>query len=170
MAATSLSLVNQKLAFCRALMKLIRQEPEPREASARMRCQSLLDAAAFHLFCAYRHYLREVAENYMVANSADIVSEDDLINALQRMGKVPSEARELKGLREDSDSWLTELQSAYEACWQLSDPVAMSQRIQVMDLDAPKGRSKSVTRERLESWFDAFGRLIERQRETSAEY
>lgn len=170
MAATSLSLVNQKLAFCRALVKLIQQEPEPRQVSARVRCQSLLDAAAFHLLCAYRHYLREVAENYGVADSANISSEEALAGALQRMDKSPSEACELEALRNDPDSWLVELQSAYEACWELSDPVAMSQRIQVMDLDAPRDRSRKVSRERLLFWFEAFEHLVDRQRETSAEY
>lgn len=170
MAASSLSRVNQKLAYCRALMKLIQAEPAaPKRADDRLRHQALLDAGAFHLLCAYRHYLRELAENYSVPDSSRIHTEQDLIQTLERLGKTPSEPRELQALSEDAESWLVALQGAYAAIWQppAEDSV---QRIEVIDLDAPQHASRQVSRESLESWYRAFNDLVERQRETSAEY
>ncbi|WP_347329598.1 DUF6586 family protein [Marinimicrobium locisalis] len=168
MAASSLSQVNQKLAYCRALMKLVRAEPASKRADDRLRRQALLDAGAFHLLCAYRHYLRELAENYAVPETSGIYTEQDLIQALERLGKTPSEPRELQTLSENTDSWLVALQTAYEAFW--LPPRDSAQRIEVIDLDAPQNAGRQVSRQSLEAWYQAFNALIERQRETSAEY
>lgn len=169
MAASSLSLVNQKLAYCRAMMKLNQAEPAPKRADDRLKRQALLDAGTFHLLCAYHHYLRELAENYAVPDTAHIRSEQDLLRALERLGKDPSESRELQALNDDADSWLTGLRNAYQTFWQ--PPAGDSvQRIDVVDLDAPRSAARPVSRENLEAWYLAFNALVERQRETSAEY
>ncbi len=169
MAASNLSLVNQKLAYCRAMMKLIQAEPAPKRADDRLKRQALLDAGAFHLLCAYHHYLRELAENYAVPDTSRILSEQDLLRALERLGKNPSEARELQALNDDADSWLAGLRNAYDTFWQ--PPAGDSaQRIEVVDLDSPPGAARQVSRETLEGWYRAFNELVERQRETSAEY
>ncbi|WP_027330923.1 DUF6586 family protein [Marinimicrobium agarilyticum] len=169
MAASSLTLVNQKLAYCRALMKLVQSESVPKRADDRLRRQALLDAGAFHLLCAYRHYLRELAEHHTVADTSRILTEQDLLQALDRLGKTSFEARELQALSEDAQSWLSGLHNAYHSFWQ--PPVAESlQRIEVVDLDSPAGAARQVSRENLEAWYRAFNDLVERQRETSAEY
>ncbi len=169
MAAPSLTLVNQKVAYCRALLKLLSREAEPANANERLRQQALLDGAAFHLQCAYRHYLRELAENYTVPDAGRIATEQDLLDTLERFGKNPAEARELLNLRSDSDSWVCALQSAYDGCW-ASSSAAPAARIQVVDLEAPEGAPGKITLARLNRWFTAFNELVERQRETSAEY
>lgn len=169
MASPSLTQVNQKLAFCRALMQLVQQAPEPVRADDRLRRQGLLDGAAFHLLCAYRHYLRELAENYSLPKTRYIGTEDDLLEALQRLGKNPSEARELKNLRADANSWLAELEASHNACWQPAPSADPGQRIQVVNLDAPDAEAQVVTWEGLQRWYGAFNALVERQRETSVE-
>lgn len=169
MAAPSLTLVNQKIAYCRALLKLLVREREPANANERLRQQALLEGAMFHLLCAHRHYLRELAENYSVPDAAQIATEQDLLDALERFGKNPSEARELLNLRVDRNSWVSALQEAYDGCWAAMGAPAVA-RIQVVDLDAPDGVPGKVTLDRLNQWFRAFNELVERQRETSAEY
>lgn len=169
MSASSLSLVNQKLAYCRAMMKLVQSEPVPKRADDRLRRQALLDAGAFHLLCAYRHYLRELAENHAVPDTSGILSEQDLLQALDRQGKTSFEARELQALSDDAESWLAGLRNSYQSFWQ--PPSGSSpQRIDVVDLDSPAGTARQVSRESLEAWYRAFNDLVERQRETSAEY
>lgn len=169
MAGTSLTRVNQKVAYCRALLKQLVNDGEPGNANERLRQQALLDAAAFHLLCAYRHYLRELAENYAVPDVTRISTERDLLAALERFGKNPSEARELLSLRQDPDSWLHALQEAYDACWAASGAAPVA-RIEVLDLEAPEGAPGKITHPRMAQWFEAFNQLVERQRETSAEY
>lgn len=169
MAASSLSLVNQKLAYCRALMRMVQQDSEAEGVDNRFLRQGLLEGAAFHLLCAYRHYLRELAENYEAPDSSYIGTEDDLLEVLNRQGRDPAEARELKHLRTDPESWLSELQASYHACWQKSDR-SKGKRIQVLDLDAPEPAVTVVSWEALQRWYSAFNTLIERQRDSSAEW
>lgn len=169
MAVPSLTLVNQKIAYCRALLKMLAREGEPANADQRLRQQALLDGAAFHLQCAYRHYLRELAENYAVPDAGRIINEQNLLETLERFGKNPAEARELLNLRVDQDSWACALQSAYDGCWEPSGAAPVA-RIQVVDLDTPDGAPGKITLARLNRWFAAFNELVERQRETSAEY
>lgn len=169
MAASSLSLVNQKLAYCRALMKLVQAEPAPKRADDRLRRQALLDAGAFHLLCAYRHYLRELAENHAVPETSRILTEQDLVQTLDRLGKTSFEARELQALSENGESWLAALRGTYDGFWEPPRENAL-QRIEVVDLDSPAGAVRQVSRESLEAWYRAFNDLVERQRETSAEY
>lgn len=166
----SLTQVNQKLAYARALFKQCWREADSQSVNRRLTSQALLDGAVFHLLCAYRHYLRELAETYAVPEAGQILTEADLVEALENLGKNPAEARELLALRWDSDSWLTGLQTAYNACWETPEPEANRHRIKVLDLEAPEGRPGQVTTERLQRWLEAFEELTERQRETSAEY
>ena len=72
MANASLSRVNQKLAYARALLKRASVSGHPTSAAERLQLQALLDAVVFHLACGFHHYLREVAENYRVADVAEI--------------------------------------------------------------------------------------------------
>lgn len=169
MAGTSLTRVNQKLAYCRALLKQLSRDGAPGNANERLRQQALLDGAAFHLLCGYRHYLRELAENYSVPDVSRITTEQDLLEALERFGKNPSEARELLTLRTNPDSWLFALQEAFDACWAASGAAPVA-RIEVLDLESPDGAPGKVTQARMTLWFEAFNELVERQRETSAEY
>lgn len=171
MSQTSLAMVNQKLAYSRATMALLDGLSDATNASQRLQHQALLDAGAFHLLCAYSHYLRELGENYALPNVLRIMTEDDLQQALAKQGKEPAEIRELQQLRHHSDSWLAELNASYQACWTLSEPVstALEGRIAVMNLDAP-AVARPVTRERLRHWYSELTELIARQRETSSEY
>ncbi len=168
----SISLVNQKLAYARSLMAAVDVLGEPGNARQRLDAQALLDATAFHLLCAYRHYLRELAEGYMVPAVASINSEDDLLSALAALGKTPNEATELKNLSRDSNSWLAQLQGCYQACWQLPgepSPASVG-RIALVDLDKPVASDPVITAGRLREWYTEFNQLIARQRESSVEY
>lgn len=169
MSSSSLSRVNQKLAYCRAMVRLSRADDHGGRADRRLQRQALLDAGAFHLLCAYRHYLRELAETYRLPDSASVLTEQDLITGLERLGRNPAEALELQALHADSDSWLAALQQAYNACWERGETPS-GERIEVVDLGSPGGPAGAVTGERLEHWLSAFEQLVERQRETSAEY
>ncbi|MGD8176492.1 DUF6586 family protein [Marinimicrobium sp. ARAG 43.8] len=167
----SLARVNQKLAYCRAILRLTAGESAvPANANQRLEQQALLDAGAFHLMCAYRHYLQELAEHYGVPSSETIVTEQDLLKRLQNLDKEPVEARELERLRHETGSWLSSLQAAYDVCWQPAPKPSIQRRIQVVDLDSPQGGKRRVTRESLGSWLQSMESLIDHQREIGAEY
>lgn len=169
MASTGLSLVNQKLAYCRSLLRLEYQQAGEESPNRRIHSQALLDGALFHLVCAYHQYLRELAETYTLPNSAQITTEEQLLQSLERQGKSPSEARELKQLKTTRTSWLNQLNECYAACWQEPE-VSGVRQIQVVDLEAGPAPVRRATRAHLEDWLAAFTELLERQRSTSAEF
>ncbi len=174
MVNKSLALVNQKLAYARATKTLLDTLSLPANASQRLQQQALLDAGAFHLMCAYRHYLRELGENYALPRVTHIDSEEALRKAFVAQGKSPAELQELQQLCDRGDTWLSRLKTAYRDCWQLADnpPAASASdgKIQILDLDAPEVSGGPVNRTKLAEWYGALTELIDRQRETSAEY
>ena len=169
MANLSLTRVNQKLAQARVLL-----ENGNDSTLALLHNNSLKEAIAFHLVCAYRHYLREIAETYWLKGIAAIHSEADLMNALDVAKKQPAEAGELISLRKDVSSWLSQLHLYYESLWLV--PVSADNKyefrnnlIDTVNLE-PNFNTASVTLELLVLWHQSFLVLVARQRETSAEF
>lgn len=172
MGLTSLGMVNQKLAYTRAMLVQLQALPEA-NAGQRMTSQALLDAGAFHLVCAYNHYLRELAEHYGLNPVADINTENDLQQALMAQGKTPAELHELQELRRQPDSWLNQLHASYSACWRLpgQKPVAHSAtRIQALDLEASTAPPMPMTEERLQHVCQRLEELVSRHRESVTEW
>jgi hypothetical protein len=173
MAITYLQLVNQKLAYARALLRALQPLGLPATAAQRLEQQSLIDAISFHLACAYRHYLRELAQNYGIKQAEGISTEAHLKTALAGQDKTAAEVLELQVLRQQPDSWMSLMHEHYESCWTLpSEPtqevaVPESELIRVYDLDS---RPEAVDYSLLIRWHDEFVALTGRQRETSAEY
>ena len=169
MASTGLSLDNQKLAYCRSLLRLESQQAGGEGPNQRIHRQALLDGALFHLACAYRQYLRELAETFSLPNSAGIHGEEELLESLERQGKSPAEARELKHLKTTRTSWLSQLNECYAACWQEPE-TSGARQIQVVNLEADSAPVRHATRAHLDDWLAGFTELLERQRSTSAEF
>jgi hypothetical protein len=165
MANLSLTRVNQKLAQAKLLISDVNEE-----ALKPIHRNSLLEAAAFHLMCAYQHYIRELAENYGVKNAIGLRNESDLIKAFEAAKKHPAEGDELAVLRLDSNSWLAQLQTYYDSLWQVpklvNSPVAEN-LINLVDVDKTVS---AVTIESMSQWHTEFVALVIRQRETSAEF
>jgi hypothetical protein len=175
MSILSLSLVNQKLAYARSLVALIsvpRSDDTPKESLQR---QALLDAAVMHMVCAYQHYLREIAESYFVKGVSFIKVEQDLIKVLQEAGKSPADAQELQRLHADESSWLSRLFFNYERQWafpvvqQVKQEPVNDSLIVLVDMDV-SDEKKQVTLSLLSAWYKQLVELIQRQRETRAEY
>lgn len=175
MSVNSLSLVNQKLAYARALLALVQGQSTNEKAADALQRKALLDATVSHLVCSYQHYLRELAEGLQVKSSASIKSEGDLVGALTELGKTSSEADELLTLSIKDGSWLANLYRSYEQQWvmtakpsatrvstdeNLIGAVAIDQNSEVIEA--------SVTNVAI--WYNALVDVIQRQRETCAEY
>ncbi|WP_111641937.1 DUF6586 family protein [Marinimicrobium alkaliphilum] len=177
MAVKYLQAVNQKLAFARAVLKMLEAQSEPVNASERLRCQALEGAVLFHAMCGYRHYLRELAENYGVRDPEPIATENDLQAALSAIGKMPNEASELSLMRSEPNSWVSRMRIAYDDCWRLPAEVSATEPVQGEDI-APgliqvahiEEPAPAVNAEQLKRWLEAFQAMVERHRETSAEY
>lgn len=174
MAITHISLVNQKLAYVKALEALLVADEH---GLSRLQQQALIDASVFHLVSAYRFYLRELGENYRVKNLALINNIEQLISALNAIDKSPSEAAEIAMLEAQAESWLASLLSYYDLLQQ--SPVAVKEAkafpsdglIQVVDLtEMPSTSASPLTTHDITATLNSFRNLIQRQRETSAEY
>ncbi|MES2824744.1 MAG: DUF6586 family protein [Pseudomonadota bacterium] len=165
----SLTCVNQKLAYAKSLLQGMD------ESTLTPVClNSLKEAAAFHLMCAYHHYLREIAETYWLKNSASIKTEADLIAAFQAAKKHPTEAEELITLRKEVNSWLTQLHTYYESLWSVPT-VAVNDKqndellIKIVNLESSFNLMQ-VDSTLIASWCESFIALVLRQRATSAEF
>ena len=166
MANLSLTRVNQKLMQAKCLLQVV-----DADSLLPVHLNALLEGAAFHLLCAYQHYLREIAEAYGLKNAVALRSEDDLIAAFEAAKKYPAEAKELVVLRKDANCWLVQLQNYYDSLWRL--PVAKDARdndnlITLVNMDSAD--VASVDLGRVQGWQRDFMALVLRQRETSAEF
>ncbi len=169
MPSLSLTRVNQKLAQARALLQVIDES-----ALTPLSLNSIQEAVAFHLICAYQHYLCEIAEVYWLKNVAAIRTESDLITAFYAAKKHPAEAEELLVLRTEKNSWLAQLHIYYESLWlvpviTLSDTQQDDRFINVVNLESNFDVA-SVDLALIDSWHLALLALITRQRQTSAEF
>jgi len=171
MAITHISLVNQKLAYAKATLGLLTSLSE----LSRLQQQALIDACVFHLVSGYRFYLRELGENYRVKNLPLINNTQQLINALTAIDKIPSEATELATLETSTESWLAQLLEYFDVLQQSPAIVKEAKAfesevlIQAVDVTDTQASSPPNTSD-LALALDNFRQLIQRQRETSAEY
>jgi hypothetical protein len=173
MSISHLSLVNQKLAFAGAIIRLL-NAPQIRQP---LEQQALVDAAAFHLAMGLHFYLRELAEHHRIKNVSAIYSVQDLVAALQQSDSTSSESSELLSLTQANGTWLHQLTGYYT---QLSkspekpkEKKAFGQEnlIDLVELtEVDESPLLKLTPELLASWFDNFRVLVLRQRDTSAEY
>lgn len=175
MSVNSLSLVNQKLAYARALLALVQGQGTNEKAADALQRKALLDATVSHLVCGYQHYLRELAEGLRVKSSGSVKAERDLVGALTEIGKTSSEADELLALRIKDDSWLANLYRSYEQQWAMTAKPSASRAatdenlIGAVAIDQSLETTEaSVTNVML--WYNALVDVIQRQRETCAEY
>jgi hypothetical protein len=179
----NLSIVNQKLAFAKATERLLSKEVVAQMQAIQV--QSLTQSFLSHLGLAFHFYVRELAERYQLKNTHTINSVDELIKSLASVGKVASEAEELHALLRAQESWLAQLQLYYQALFispekpieKKAFPVAeptdnLINLIEVNEICQvdPLEQLKQLTPELLSAWLNQFQLLIDRQRDTSAEY
>ena len=165
MANLSLTRVNQKLMQARLLVQGVDEEsltPVHRNA--------LLEGGAFHLICAYQHYLREIAENYGLKNVITLRNEVDLTSAFEVALKFPVEAQELSDLRKNPESWLSQLTAYYDSLWRVPTVAERQESENLIKLVSTDEAAPEVTLNLMHSWQRDFTSLVLRQRETSAEF
>ncbi|WP_339898669.1 DUF6586 family protein [uncultured Gilvimarinus sp.] len=157
--------VNRRIASARVILaELAGAERTP---FAR---QALLEAALFHLYCGYNHYLRELCAYYGVKSVASIKSASDAALALKRLDKQPAEMSEISELAARPDSWLSQLAAGYQACW-ASDSgadAAADNLIQVHHLDDQV--LEALDESLLVQWLAQMQALVERHRQSTTEY
>ena len=165
MANLSLTRVNQKLAQAKLLISGVDEDSlKPLHRTA------LMEASAFHLVCAYQHYVREIAETYGLKHATGLKDETDLMKAFEAAKKHPAEAEELIALRLNVNSWLAQLQNYYDSLWQVPksvSPHATEGLISLVDVDKIV---VPVNFKLIQEWHAEFVALVLRQRETSAEF
>ncbi|MCP8898813.1 DUF6586 family protein [Gilvimarinus xylanilyticus] len=164
MAVSLVSLVNQRLACCRALLQDLPQARTPVHSKA------LLDACVFHLQCGYRHYVRELAKGYGVNYLAAVQDEQSAAKSLAQIDKTPAEIRELCHLAESPSSWLARLKRAWAEFDALPEAFAApsANAIPVTNLDAQP--SLPLDEQALLTAVNEFQGLIDRHRESTLEY
>lgn len=164
MANLSLTRVNQKLMQAKSLL-----QHADESSVAPVHLNAVLEGAAFHLICAYQHYLRELAETYGLKNILSLRTEAELVSAFEAASKYPAEAEELVALRKDGSSWLAQLQVYYDSLWRqpvVNDVRDAENLIGLVDIDS----AVEVNLALINAWQGDFTALVMRQRETSAEF
>jgi Family of unknown function (DUF6586) len=162
-----LSVVNQKLFFCKLLLRQgIAEDTKPIQLELAL-CQSAL----FQLECAYHHYLREIATTYQFKLAESISSVEELASALESINKHPGEAQEILSLLETGGSWLCQMLSAYQQLSLLPTPennVTHSSPIAVVEVKQGGG-IPSLNYQQLDVWHKAFVEMVDRHRELMVE-
>ena len=98
MANPYIGRVNQQLMFARHQCQLRTDETK---ANDRLRNQGTLHAGIWHLRCAYRCYLAELAANYKLLKPELPNNAAELADILRSMNKHPGEAQELLRLEQE---------------------------------------------------------------------
>lgn len=157
-----LSVVNQRLYFCRLLLE---QLDTSGDASSPMLKMALWQSALYQMESAYHFYLREVASTYRCRQPEQIHSVTELVAALELMGKHPSEAQEIANLEQLPGSWLFQLLSAYRQMLVIQqEQVSEQSPIAVVQI-SPESEIQELNTELLNAWREAFNELIERHRQ-----
>lgn len=175
MAPKSLSLVNQKLTHVRFFLRRY-HALDTSDAGGGLEKGALLEGAVYHLACAYRHYLHELAEICGLKPVNSFTDERMLLDALEREGRYSFEVGEISELRTGS-SWLNDMLSTYENYWvaPIERPVAKA-----FDVSPPAEESLIQAKEIIENpldnlhesavcWLESFESLITRQRQITFE-
>lgn len=172
MANISLTRVNQKLNQARLIAEGVESD-----SLTPIRLNAVTEAVAFHLMCAYQHYLREVAETYGLKMALTISTEAELKIAFESAKKYPVEVNELLELRNNCHSWLGQLSSYYDSLWlppripvknhDHEEPVVML--IAAVNIEVEMG-SPEITLALVRQWQVEFSSLVTRHRQTNAEF
>ncbi len=177
MTISHLSLVNQKLAYAKAIIRNLEDLGSEASATPKLNRQALADAAVFHLVSAFHFYLRELADKQAIRNLSAVNSTHNLIDTLQQAEKTSSESVELHTLSQTADSWLSQLLGYYERIFKSPEKpkekksFGQENLIELVELtEACDQLSIELTADILNSWLHNFRDLIIRQRETSAEF
>ena len=163
MANLSLTRVNQKIAQARQLLEGLDED-----LLRPIQRASITEAGAFHLVCAYQHYLREIAETYGLKGASSIADESHLFAAFASAHKHPAEAEELALLKSDTSSWLAQLHGYYQSLW--CQPKPAKNQADENFINLVEVEIEAVTITTLRQWLDELVHLVKRQRETSAEF
>ncbi|PCJ92911.1 MAG: hypothetical protein COA46_02755 [Porticoccaceae bacterium] len=162
-----LSVVNQKLFFCKLLLNQgIAEEKKPIQLELAL-CQSAL----YQLECAYHHYLREIAATYQFNLAESIDSVEELASALESINKYPGEAQEILSLLGMDGSWLGQMLSAYQQLSLLpisESNITRSSLIAVVEVKQDGG-IPSLNYQQLNVWHKAFVEMVDRHRELMVE-
>ena len=174
MSISHLSLVNQKLAYAGAIIRLMGGSTAEPKAGHKLEQQALGDAAIFHLVTGLKFYLRELAEHHRIQNLSAINSAQELTAALQLIDRVSADSAELLTLVQTSDTWLNQLLSYYERLSKSptkpKEKKAFEQKNLIELTEVEELPTLQLSPELLILWLDSFRALVIRQRETSAEY
>ena len=168
-----LSVVNQKLFFCKILLKQGLPKKEAAEENQPVHLEvALCQSALYQLECAYGHYLREIAETYQYKSAEHITTVDALTSALAGMNKHPGEAQEVQSLLEDSYSWLCRMLSAYQQLSLLPNTQTASvdhaSPIAVVEVK-PLDDRIALNYQQLKEWQKSFEEMVNRHREMMVE-
>lgn len=172
---THLSLVNQKLGFASAMLLLASDSETIPIGSLRFR--AIQESILLHLYTAFHFYQRELAEANGIKMPELIDSLDSLVNALNQLGKQPSEVLELQSLCSQEGSWLSQLLNHHKLLF-ISPPKTVEKKafvqegmIELVELSLGACEvNAELDIKILAEWVKEFKALILRQRETGAEY
>lgn len=161
------SAVNQKLLYARQLLAIARDAQGQKHLAT-----ALVQSIVLHQWLAWRWHLQDVAATYKLSDIERVDSADRLKKLLLEQGKTPAEATELFDLESDTDSWVSELQSAYRELFKL--PATQRAEMDINRLPVVVVDNNNVPIDwnlnQIGGWQQRLQELIERQREMMVEF
>ncbi len=158
MANKQRAMVNQRLYFSRLHLQWLERELASEQLPANIVEQALGESLLFHLQSAYRTYLLELAESYVLYPDS-LERAVKLQELLAEQGKSAAEVEQLCQL-ERGPSWLSPLLSALDRSVPLSHP-GSGQGIAVVHVSSADSASLLETGRRC---LAGLSELIEQQR------
>ena len=141
-------------------------------SGSRLTQSALMEACVFHQYLVFINFLREIGENYQVANAANLNSLKELKNALDQINKTPAELKEVVSLAQQG--WLSDLIKTYESLIRGDNLQTSKQKTPVQTHSAGLIQTKQLEENdadssRIGQWNDHLKELVDRQREMMVE-
>lgn len=157
--------VNAHLGKARWLLQSLKASRQESDSS-RVGQAALQESCAYQLQLTLENFLREIAENYQLANPEQVQSSTDLEQALLAADKSPAELAEIR--TSQSEGWLGQMNRAFQQIGKASS--ASSPTIQMTGMIQTKSlESTDLDASNLELWFNNLKELVDRQREMMVE-
>lgn len=167
MSGTFRGAVNGHLRKASALLEQCQTQQS--EGGSRLTQDALIEGCCFHLQLAKINFLREIADNYQIADAALISDTSELASALSAADKFPAELSEIQTSQQEG--WLKAMDSAYNQLLAFKGSAAKSApAVQTAGLIQTRELANTdLDFSSVQVWTNNLKELVERQREMMVE-
>lgn len=169
-----LSAVNQKLLFVDQLLKLA--DGDDIMLNNSHLAVAIAQSVTLQLYQAWCWHIKDVASHYKLKDPSSIPDVDMLVKALEDEGKTPAEAKEMKNLSAQRDSWVVALFNAHRHLYLLPEVTKAQMDNDRLPLRIVGGSGNQAgevfewSLDEVSKWKMQMRELVDRQRDMMIEY